>query len=143
MEFFRSLFLHNFWWKLFSVVLATLIWLAVNATLSNEAMLTRRLNLASNQKFAHCPILVMTSTGEHPAVTIEPSDVSVLVRGPAELLSSLKPQDVQVFLHLPDHKNPTGEFPVVVHVPPGIKEVVAFPEQVTVRPAPESVKPKP
>jgi hypothetical protein len=42
MGFLRSIFLHNFWWKLFSVVLATLIWLAVNSTLSNEAVLTRR-----------------------------------------------------------------------------------------------------
>jgi hypothetical protein len=41
--------------------------------------------------------MVMTGSGAHPAVTIEPSDVSVLVRGPAELLSSLREQDVQVF----------------------------------------------
>jgi hypothetical protein len=143
MDFFRSLFLHNFWWKLFSVVLATLIWLAVNATLSNEAALSRRFALANvTHKFPHLPVLVMTGTGEHPAVTIEPSDVSVLVRGPAELLSSLQEQDVQVFLHLQE-KNPFGDFPVIVHVPPGIKEVVAFPDVVAVRPASENLKQKP
>jgi hypothetical protein len=87
--------------------------------------------------------MVMTGTGEHPAVTIEPTDVSVLVRGPAELLSSLQEQDVQVFLHLPDQKNSAGDFSVVVHVPPGIKEVVAFPELVTVRPVAENLKQKP
>ena len=144
MDFFRSLFLHNFWWKLFSVVLATLIWLAVNATLSNEAVLTRRFTLANvTRKFPHRPIMVMTGTGEHPAVTIEPSDVSVLVRGPAELLSTLQEQDVQVFLPLQDHKNLPGDLPVIVHVPPGIKEVVAFPEHVTVRSTVDNVKQKP
>jgi len=144
MDFVRSLFLHNFWWKLFSVVLATLIWLAVRANLSNEAALTRRDTLANvTRKFAHRPVMVMTGTGEHPALTIEPGDVSVLVRGSAELMSNLQEEDVQVFLHLQNLKNLTGDFPVVVHVPPGIKEVVAFPELVIVRSVPENLKQKP
>lgn len=144
MDFFRSLLLHNFWWKLFSAVLATMIWLAVNATLSNEAVLTRRFTPATfTRKFSRLPIMVMTTTNEHRAVTIEPGDVSVLVRGPRELLDSLLEQDVQVFLDLKDFKDLTGDFSVIVHVPPGIKEVVTFPERVTVRSVPEAFKPKP
>lgn len=136
------MFLHNFWWKLFSVVLATLIWFAVNSTLSNEAVLTRRSALKNvTQKFSHRPVMVMTGTGEHPAVIVEPNDVSVLVRGPAELLSTLREQDVQVFLHLNPKELP-GDFPVSVHVPPGM-EVFAYPESVTVHRAPENSKPKP
>jgi len=125
--FLRALFLHNFLLKLFSIVLATLIWLAVWASLRGASAEVTR-------KFPRRPVLVMTGTGEHPALAIEPPDVSVLVRGPAALLSGLKEQDIQVFLQLQGRPDPAGDFGVVVHVPPGVTEVVSFPERVTVRP---------
>jgi hypothetical protein len=122
----RAIFLHNFWLKLFSVILASLIWMAVRANLASAST-------DVNRKFPHRPVLVMTGAGEHPALAIEPGDVSVLVRGPKDLIGSLTEQDVQVFLQLDGRREPSGEFGIVVHVPPGIKEVVAFPERVFVR----------
>jgi len=122
----HSIFLHNFWLKLFSIILASLIWIAVNANLA-----TGSTNV--NRKFPRRPVLVMTGAGEHPPLAIEPNDVSVLVRGPSALIGGLKEQDVQVFLHLGGPHELPGVFDIVVHVPPGIKEVVAFPERVTVR----------
>jgi hypothetical protein len=44
-------------------------------------------------------------------------------------------------LHL-NEKDLPGDFPVGVHVPPGM-EVFAFPESVTVRRAPQTSKEKP
>jgi hypothetical protein len=133
--FLRAFFLHNFWLKLFSVVLATLIWLAVWASLRGESVLSHRIASAEvTRKFPRRPVLVVTGTGEHPALAIEPSDVSVLVRGPAAVLSGLKEQDIQVFLHLQGRLDSAGDFGVVVHAPIGVTEVVAFPEHVTIRP---------
>jgi hypothetical protein len=122
----HSILLHNFWLKLFSIILATLIWIAVRANLASASA-------DVNRKFPHRPVLVMSGAGEHPALTIEPGDVSVLVRGPAELIGRLKEQDVQVFLPLDDRQDLPGEFAIVVHVPPGLKEVVAFPDRVSVQ----------
>jgi hypothetical protein len=124
--FLRALFLHNFWWKLFSVVLATLIWLAVSDQRVASAEVTR--------EFPHRPVLVMTGTGEHPALAIEPPEVSVLVRGPIALIGELNDQDIQVFLNLQGRTDVAGDFGLVVRAPPGVSEAVVFPKKVTLRP---------
>ena len=130
----RTIFLHNFWLKVFSVIVATLIWLAVDASLRKGSPPGRYASTDVNRKFARRPVLVMTGAGEHPALMLEPSDVSVLVRGPASALGNLAEQDVQVFLDLKGQRELSGDFPVVVHAPPGVTEVHAFPGRVTVRP---------
>ena len=129
----RTVFLHNFWLKFFSVIVATLIWLAVDANLRKESPLGRFTSANINRKFLRRPVLVMTGAGEHPSLALEPGDVSVLVRGPASVLGNLKEQDVQVFLDLQGRRELAGRFRVVVHAPPGVTEVIAFPEHVTVR----------
>jgi len=130
----HTIFLHNFWLKFFSVLVATLIWLAVDASLRKGAPPGRYASTEVNRKFPRRPVLVMTGVEEHPALALEPGDVSVLVRGPASVLGNLKEQDVQVFLDLQGHRELAGEFRVVVHAPPGVTEVFAFPGHVTVRP---------
>jgi YbbR domain-containing protein len=130
----HTIFLHNFLLKFFSVLVATLIWLAVDASLRKGSPPGRYSTADVNHRFPRRPVLVMTGAGEHPALTLEPSDVSVLVRGPASALGNLKEQDVQVFLDLKGQRELSGDFPVVVHAPPGVTEVYAFPERVTVRP---------
>ena len=130
----RTIFLHNFWLKVFSVLVSTLIWLTVDANLKKELPLERFASGEVNRKFPHRPVLVMTGAGEHPALALEPSDVSVRVRGPAATVGNLREEDVQVFLDLQGHRELSGEFRIIVHAPPGVTEVYAVPETVTVRP---------
>lgn len=130
----RTIFLHNFWLKVFSVLVSTLIWLTVDANLKKELPLGRFAIGEVKRKFVHRPVLVMTGAGEHPALALEPSDVSVLVRGPTSTVGNLREEDVQVFLDLQGRRELSGDFRIVVHVPPGVSEVYAFPETVSVRP---------
>ena len=130
----RTIFFHNFWLKFFSVLVSTLIWLAVDASLRKESPVGRFASAEVNRKFPRQPVLIMTGAGEHAALALDPADVSVLVRGPASVLNNLKEEDVQVFLDLRGHREPAGKFPVVVRAPPGATEVFAFPETVMVRP---------
>ena len=132
--FLRALFLHNFWLKLSSVVLATLIWLTVWASIKGESPLAQRV-VSMEVEFPRRPVLVMTGTGELQAQTIEPPDVSVLVRGPAAIVRELSEQDIQVFLNLHERPDSTGKVGLAVRVPPGVTDVVVVPKRVTVRPS--------
>ena len=82
----RSLILDHFWLKLFSLILATLIWLTVrDSGVSSDATRT----------FVNRPILVLTDKSQHTAVTVNPSVASVTVRGPASFINELTEQEIQ------------------------------------------------
>jgi len=121
----RSLILDHFWAKLFSLVLAVLIWLTVKSDLGGEA--TRR--------FPDRPILVLTDKAEHVAVVANPSQASVTVRGPAPLLNELSDQDIHVYVRINDPRQVNGVLPVHAHVPSGASVVRIFPETATIKPA--------
>lgn len=122
----RSLFLDHFWLKLFSLILATLIWLTVrDSGVSAEATRT----------FVNRPVLVLTDRAQHIAVVVNPSLASVTVRGPASLINELTEQEVQVFVRMTDREQVTGEFPIHAHVPSGASVFLVTPMTATIKPA--------
>jgi YbbR domain-containing protein len=130
----RSLVLDHFWLKLFSLILATLIWLAVRANVNNEPGM-RRFDAADvTRTFTRRPIQVMTDTGAHPAVLVEPGTVDIVVRGGAEQIDKLQEQQVRAFVRLPETTNLTGNVPVHVQLPREAALVFVSPMIVTVKP---------
>ena len=124
----RTLILDHFWLKLFSLVLAVLIWLTVRANLgtgSGEATRT----------FAGRPILLLTDHAEHVAVVANPSQASVTVRGSAPLIQELSEQDIHVYVRLNDRRQSGGELPVHAHTPSGVSVFLVTPATTTIRPA--------
>lgn len=130
----RDLILKHFWLKLFSVILAGLIWLAISANLGKEV-----LSPAAGAKtdalrtFSQCPVLLMTATTDHHAYTVEPSQVSVIVRGPAAVVDQLQEREIHTYVESKTPRDPTGETPVKVHAPQGVIVVHVSPQNVTIK----------
>jgi hypothetical protein len=132
----RGLFLDHFWLKLFSLLLAMLVWLAVRANIVREASFREFGDREATRNFTARPVMVMTESGAHPAVRIEPAFVDIAVRGVAQDVERLDVRDVRAFVRIPDH--PEGETPAPVHVqlPPDAALVMVSPGVVRVLPIP-------
>lgn len=115
----RSLILDQFWLKLFSLVLATLIWLAVKANLENGPLFARKTGSEDLRTFISRPILVLTEFSEHPPLSVIPERATVTVRGPVDLLQGLKEDDINLFVRLSDPRLLPSDLPVHAHVPVG------------------------
>src|SRR5258706_4751156 len=132
----RSLILDHFWLKLFSLVLATLIWLAVQANLTNGALPTKKASGTDTRTFLHQPIMLLTQAAEHPAVSVTPDEVAVTVRGPFALIRELAASDIHVFIRLTERRRFSGDLPIHVHVPVGASITQITPPTAAVKPAP-------
>ena len=122
----RSLLFDQLWLKLFSLVLAMLIWLAVRGNLSKGEHDTVR-------KFRHLPVMLLTDANERRALVVEPEVVDVTVRGPAGLLDDLSERDIEAFVRVQAGRD-MGTFTVEIHTPPGVHLFLLTPGRATVRP---------
>jgi YbbR domain-containing protein len=122
----RLLLFDNIWLKLFSFVLALLIWLAVRGTLSKGG--ENRVH-----KFRQVPVMLLTEATEHRALQVDPGMVDVTVRGSAGDLESMTERDVLAFVRVTKEKD-NGTFPVDFRLPPGVQVFLLSPASVTVRP---------
>src|SRR6266567_7783248 len=116
----RALIRDHFWLKLFSLVLATLIWLAVRSNLTNVSSEIVR-------TFLNRPILVLTENAEHAAVSVNPDQATVTVRGPASLMQFITDEDIHVFVRFGEKRQLGGDLPVHVHVPAGASVALVTP----------------
>src|SRR5438034_6305040 len=124
----RSLILDHFWLKLFSLILAMVIWLALRDKLSSASTELVR-------TFLNRPILVLTDSAEHPAVLVNPDFATVTVRGPVSLMQFIKDEDIHVFVRLGERRQLSGELPVHVLVPAGASVALITPTTAAVKPA--------
>ena len=122
----RHLFIEDFWWKLFSLGLAILIWLTVTFVSQKEPGTAPRV-------FSDVPVTVVSSTDDVRAFKVSPSVVDITVRGDADALQNLRSKDIRALVDL------TGvaaardlRKPVTVSVPAGITFMGARPQEVQV-----------
>ena len=133
--FLRNLFLHDFWLKLFSVVLATLIWITVFLAIQKEVSPVAPLALAHEKHtFFNLPVLVlMSSASDLPAVKVIPSEVEVTVQGDPRALQQLNPRDLHATVDLSDIESARDlRKRVDLTMPPGITRVRVAPEEVQI-----------
>ena len=116
----RDAILQNFWLKLFSLVLATMIWFAIFGAQTN--LRPDRLALGTvTRKFERVPITVMKSAADLRAFRVEPSVVDITVTGPLAKVQALTAQQVEVFINLTDMHDTVGlTKKILVHLPPDI-----------------------
>ena len=126
---------NNFWLKLFSLVLATLIWSVIN---SNFPSAQSRFQIAPlragvNKDFRR-PIVVMMSANQLQPVRVDPTEVTVKVLGEPSALDKLRPEDIEVYVNLLNVQNPQGSFRVEVIVPREVTLQQVWPAHVYVKP---------
>ena len=125
---------HNFWLKLFSLVLATLIWFVIS---SNFPSAETRLNLApfrpSTTKDFRRPVVVMMPAKNVQPFQVDPTEVTVKVLGEQTVLDKLREDDIEVYVNLMNVQNPQGSFRVEVGAPREITIQQVWPAHVYVK----------
>jgi YbbR domain-containing protein len=120
----HRLIFENPWWKLLSLLLAVAVWLYIHEMTRQSAIVRR--TPGSQTASATFPnefqITLMTVSGDPHNYLVEPSHVSVTIRGDQETLDQFNTDDVEVFVdltHLPqenDEQAGTNFFTVPVEV---------------------------
>ena len=122
----RSLFLDHLWLKGFSLILATLIWLTVRASVEREPH-------EEPKTFENQSVELLADPSERSAFVLDPAQVSVMVKGPKTVIDSLR--DIHTYVELASHAGNMGNYTVEVHTPTGITVVLVTPRTVFVRQA--------
>jgi YbbR domain-containing protein len=124
--FLRNLVFEDFWLKLFSLVLAVLIWLTVTFASQKEAAMAPHV-------FSDLPVMVVSSTEDVHGFKVSPSRVEVTVQADPYTLQNLQGKDIRATVDLSGvatardlHKR------VEVSVPAGVALIRVAPEEVQV-----------
>ena len=140
----RSLLFRDFWLKIFSLVLAILIWLTVwlffiRQDVSPAGVLG---NVRSEEKtFASIPVLVMSAAADVRDFKVSPGAVTIRVRGEPQKLQALEkklhddPQarDIRALVDLTGIESARGlRKKIVVTTPADITFVQAEPDEVEI-----------
>jgi YbbR domain-containing protein len=132
---FPDYILNNVRWKVASLVLATLIWVAINSNTQGKFNLpqTRPTSTISRP----LPVTVITTATDMRTFTIAPGEVDVMLRGDERTLENLKLSEVQVFVNLIEAKDARRFVKkVLVHTPSNVELVKVTPDEVTVERVP-------
>jgi len=137
----RPFVIENLWLKSFSLILAILIWLAIQSNPSDYEVVQTLFPRRFQTLELRCPIAIMTPPGNHAGFNLEPGTVIIKVRGEDAVLKKLSPENIQVYVRLPELPKLNRLFPVEVIVPREVtlKEVV--PDQVSVKSIDSADKP--
>ena len=92
----RTLILHNFWLKLFSIALATVIWLAIHYSIHDESSANQTLT----PEYIRVPVTVKTAAGDNRIFRITPDEVVVTAVGKDAALLHATKKDIRVNLDL-------------------------------------------
>jgi len=117
-----NLIRRNFWLKLFSVALATVIWLAIHYGIRNEVSIGQ-LNLYGllTPKYIRVPVAVVTPIGDARVFRITPSEVVVVAVGEENELRKATRKSIRVYVDLTNfHSRQSAMEDVHADVPPEI-----------------------
>ena len=128
--FFRNLFLHDFWLKLFSLGLAVLIWFTVHFASQREVSPVTF--SANERKFVNLPVMVVFAAEDVRTFKVNPSQVDVTVQGDVKLLKNLQGKDFRVMVDLTGIEAAHLRKRVEVTPPPGVVHAHASPPEVEV-----------
>ena len=131
----RGMILHDFWLKLFSFALATLIWLTVHFAQSGEGLRFLTNRETHDVTYYNVPVqaLVTSSGSEVRSFKMDPSVVAVTIRGDKKSLEKMQVTDIRVLVDLRDIEAARGlRKRIEVTTPPGTTCVQIVPDEVEV-----------
>lgn len=134
----RDAILQNFWLKLFSLVLATMIWFAIFSAQKSPRWDWQRFDYTTVE-LKHVPVTVMKSARDLRSFRIEPATVDITLQGPRSKAPVLTPADLEVFINLSEATDTVGPTKnILVHAPPDFTVVKVSPAKAHISPAPPS-----
>lgn len=135
---FRELFIKDWRWKLFSLLLAVVIWFTVHRILLQSSTPVAASD-TSKITYGSLPVAVVSRTADVHLYRIVPSEVKVTVTGSQEAIAVLQASQIRVSVDLSGF-DPAKDLKrdVDVSVPPGITLISVDPDRVGVIPPPAS-----
>ena len=134
--FLRTLLLHDFWLKLFSLVLAILIWLTISFAIGRGVSPTTTLTSANSkeQTYYNIPVYLMSTAADVRDFKVSPNVVAVKVRGESRRLKDLQAKEIRALIDLSGiEAAPRGLAKrIEVTTPAGITFVQVIPDEVEV-----------
>jgi YbbR domain-containing protein len=132
--FLRHLIFHDFWLKLFSLVLAILIWLTVSVAIKKEVSPVSSLVFTPGERmFYNLPITIISSAADVRDFKVSPHEVELAVRGDAKTLQSLQGRDIRVFVDLTTYDPKTDKTRrIEVATPAGVSHWRVNPDEVQI-----------
>jgi hypothetical protein len=126
----RHLILHNLWLKLFSIAMATVIWLGIHYSIHEEL----NVNQSLRSEYIRVPVTVKTIVGDKRIFRITPDEVVVTAVGPDDALLRATRKEIRVNLDLTDFSatEPTSKG-LIAEAPADIKVLAISPASVEVR----------
>jgi YbbR domain-containing protein len=120
---FREYILHNFWWKLLSLLMAALTWLTIETAFQkDEARRQSPVVTSSARTFSVVPITLMIPATNSNRFQINPTTVTVEVSGNANELLTLQIQDIKAFVDVSDAADQSKfRRPIYVQLPGDLK----------------------
>ncbi|HEX4263076.1 MAG TPA: hypothetical protein VH597_01950 [Verrucomicrobiae bacterium] len=136
--FVRNLVVKDFWLKLFSLALGILIWLTVHFSIDKEVSpWSALIGHAVDEKVL--TVRVDVPTADARAVTADPAQVQVTLRGDPKQLKGLGTGDIRAMVDLAGVETADGlSRHVQLILPPGISYTQITPDVVEVRVSPKN-----
>lgn len=99
----RDYILNNFWWKLFSLLLAALTWFTIQTVLERDQTLVQSpITTVSTREFPAVPIHLMATTYNTNRFRPIPPEVTVELSGSADVLKGLDLKEITAFVDVTD-----------------------------------------
>lgn len=134
---FRDYILDRFWLKLFSFILATLIWFTVSSTNRPEGRGIAGIWGRGDTRELVRPVRLLMLPTTRRSFKVEPGEVRITVRGKPADLERLGPSDVQAQVSLIDAVDSAASYPVDArNVPRTVEVVEIVPSMVMAEPRP-------
>lgn len=121
----KQLFFSNPGMKLFSLVLALVLWFSVSGGKEGFSFIQREVELK-------VPVRVLEPLSFTFQVKVEPEEVKLLLTGSREALKRVSSRDIFLFIPVERLKKGEYELPPQVYLPEGIKVSKSEPEVVKV-----------
>jgi YbbR domain-containing protein len=123
----RDWFTKDIGWKIFSVILALVIWLTVHKIYEEPgAAIARTRDII----YGDLPVLVVSESADVHDYRVSPATVSVTVSGSPEAMSTLQANEIRATVDITTGRDLRRK--VEVAAPPGVKLVSIDPPRVTV-----------
>jgi hypothetical protein len=125
----RDYILHNFWWKVTSLLLGIIVWMVVRGTAAPTDIIMR-----SQRRFPHHTLSLMRETTDKRPIRITPNEVEVVVSAPIGEATRLREADIQTFVDMGDVNGRLDKVRIRVFVPGsrGVRLESITPDEVTV-----------
>ena len=119
----------DFWWKLFSLVLAVVIWVTVYKI--REEPVVPAAVTGVPLTYGSLPVLVFSAASDVRDFRVQPATVSVKVSGPADVMAVLQANQIHPVVDLTDITGKRNlKRRVEVSTPPGVTLVSVEPAEV-------------